>query len=154
MQFSDNRNRQFRLCQYQRLRSTGILSTRAKSSKISWLYLTHTSSSLFQLLDDIWLSDILVSHSSLMKMLVSGQGESVQFFPPFITRMQADTAMADVQHSMGRDKQALPARWNVYVFPSSQSIFKYLFPVFPCVFVPLRYMKHCLSMISCLTGID
>lgn len=33
--------------------------------------------------------------------------------------MQADTAVASVQHSAGTDKQALPTRWRLYGFPTS-----------------------------------
>lgn len=66
--------------------------------------------------------------------------------------MQADTAMAYVQHSAGTDKQALPTRWSVYVFPTSLLIFKYLCPLALCV--SLWYMRHCFSMISYLAGID
>lgn len=65
--------------------------------------------------------------------------------------MQADTAMAYIQHSAGIDKQALPTRWSVYVFPTSQLIFKYLCPL--ALRVCLRYIKHCFSMISYLAGI-
>lgn len=84
--------------------------------------------------ETLWPADILtspVSHSSLMNMLVTGQREPASFFPPFITRMQADTAVAYVQHSAG--KKALPTRWSVYVFPHPSVNIQIPLPTRVCV---------------------